>query len=243
MISAGGIDGVVVATPPSEQAKIALAAMQQRLPILLEKPISLAVETANQLTEMADSTGAIVHVDHTDLFNPALRALRDRIASSSEIISLRGAWSNQGPVRSDVRGLWDYGAHAVAVALDLMGTEPEAITAIWVNHVGDKELVEVGFRWGDVTANLTIGNGDAERNRWLEITTGSHRLHYNDIADRKATIDGRAIDYAGPLPLTTVVERFVAAIKRAKPDTDDLLLGAACVRTLAAIQDILETSS
>ena len=242
MLDAGGIDGIVVALPPSMQAKIALAAMRRQLPLLLEKPIALAVEAASELIAVAGSTDALVHVDHTDLFNPALRALRDQIASPSDILSLRGEWSNDGPVRSDVRGLWDYGAHAAAVSLDIMGGEPEEISATWIKKAGDRELAAVELHWGNITADLTFGNGSAGRARWLDIDTGDQRLRYDDITDQKATIDGRPIDYPRAQPLTVAVERFVRAIKHAEPDAADLLLGAASVRTLVAIQGNLETS-
>ena len=243
LFEAGGVDGIILATPPTIQAPIAEAAMRQSLPILFEKPIALTTERANELTELAGSKAAIAHVDHIDLCNPALRALREHIDNPSAISALRGAWSNQGPVRVDVRGLWDYGAHAVAVCLDLMDGEPDRVDGAWLNHTRETELATVRLHWNNVSADLEIGNGGAHRARWLEIDIADHRLRYDDIAHQKAAIDNQEIDYPNTSPLSVAVRRFVAAIQRGEPDLADLQLGAAAVRTLAAVQNVLEASS
>ena len=109
------VDGIIVATPPSMHVTIAETALHHRCPILLEKPVALAVDDADRLVKLAVANAAIVHVDHTDLRNPALNALRHFVESPADIHRLRGAWSNQGPLRADIGGLWDYGAHAIAV--------------------------------------------------------------------------------------------------------------------------------
>lgn len=96
---------------------------------------------------------------------------------------------------------------------------------------------------GEVTAALEIGNAGDRRTRWLEIETETHRLRYDDIADRKALVDDRPIDYPDELPLTIAVERFVAAIRQGVPDTADLELGSAVVRTLSKAQDSLEATT
>ncbi len=237
------VDGVIVATPPSLHATIADAALRRGYALLVEKPIALATDDADRLMKLAAANAAIVHVDHTDLRNPAFTAMRRHIIARSDIRQLRGAWSNQGPVRPDIRGLWDYGAHAIAVCLDLMGTQPDDIAATWVTNSNAGELADIRLSWGEITAALEVGNAGITRNRWLEIDTRAHRLRYDDISDRKARVDGREIAYEESRPLTIAVERFAAAIQRGLPDMTDLELGCATVGTLAAVQDSLEASA
>ena len=139
--------------------------------------------------------------------------------------------------------MWDYGAHAIAVCLDLMGTQPDDIAATWVTNSNAGELADIRLSWGEITAALEVGNAGITRNRWLEIDTRAHRLRYDDISDRKARVDGREIAYEESRPLTIAVERFAAAIQRGLPDMTDLELGCATVGTLAAVQDSLEASA
>ena len=237
------VDGVIVATPPSAHATIAETAMRSQHPILIEKPIALTITDADRLMKTAASGRVIVHVDHTNLYNPALAALRRSVDSPSVIRGLRGAWNNDGPVRESIHGLWDYGAHAVAACLALMNDEPDEIAATFVRRTESAELVDLRLRWGEVTAALEIGNAGDRRTRWLEIETETHRLRYDDITDRKALVDDRPIDYPDELPLTIAVERFVAAIRQGVPDTADLELGSAVVRTLSKAQDSLEATT
>ena len=242
LFDAEEIDGVIIATPPSWHAAIAEAALQRDLPVLLEKPIALTVENADRLIKLAAAKATIIHVDHTDLRNPAFIELRQYLASPTEILGLRGGWSNHGPVRRDIRGLWDYGAHAIAICIDLMGGQPDAIEANWVSWTDQIELAAICLKWGAVTAEIEAGNAGLSRTRWLEIDTTKHRLRYDDIVDPKATVDGQQIPYPEISPLTAAVERFVKAIRRGGADIGDLELGGATVTTLAAVQAALEGS-
>ncbi len=234
------IDGLVFATSPIEQVEIAKAAIHRGLAILLEKPVSLLVDDAAELVRLAQSNAAITHVDHIDLNNPALCAIREHIAIPSDVRGLHGTWSNHGPIRTFMRGLWDYGAHATAVCLDIMGRAPDSLEASWLQHDTNGELARLCLSWSGPTAVLEVGNAASNSNRWLEIRTSRHLLRYDDIADHKAHIDGRAIDHAATRPLTCAVQRFVAAIRRGNSDYRDLELGASVVRTLAAAQRMLE---
>ncbi len=234
------IDGLVFATSPIQQVEIAKAAILRGLAILMEKPVSLLVDDADELVRLAQSNRAITHVDHIDLNNPALCALREHIADPSDVRGLHGTWSNQGPVRTFMRGLWDYGAHATAVCLDIMGRAPDSLEASWVRHGADGELARLRLSWSGPVAVLEVGNAATGSTRCLEIQTSQHLLRYDDLADHKAYVDGREIAHPATRPLTCAVQRFVAAIRRGSNDYRDLELGASVVRTLAAAQRILE---
>ena len=228
------------ATSPLEQIEISKAAIHRGLAILLEKPVSLLVDDADELVRLAQTNDVLTHVDHIDLNNPALCALRDYIGDPSDLRSLHGNWSNQGPVRAFMRGLWDYGAHATAVCLDIMGRAPDSIEASWVAHDADGELARLRLSWSGAVAALEVGNAASSSNRWLEMRTSRHLLRYDDMADHKALVDGRKIAHPATRPLTWAVQRFVAAIRRGSHDYRDLELGASVVRTLATAQRMLE---
>lgn len=69
------IDIVSIATPPAFHAEIACAAMRTDKHVLLEKPIALTAEGAEQILATQKETGKVITVDHMLRYNPIVKAL------------------------------------------------------------------------------------------------------------------------------------------------------------------------
>ena len=239
MLAAGGLDGVIVATPPASHAEIAMAAIERELAVLIEKPLTLDVAEAEALGERSQT--AIAHVDHTDLFNPAWQALRRRLAEIGPIREIDCAWSNRGPVRPDTPGRWDFGPHPLALCIDLFGAEPAGVRARRLADERGAELVEATLQWDrGPRAVVRIGNAGDRRRRRLEARGESGTLIYDDVEADKALLNGSPVAFASETPLAAVLARFAAAIERGRPDRGDIELAIAVVRTLARIDAALE---
>ncbi len=238
MLDAVRLDGVVLAVPPAVQVALASAIVARRLAILLEKPLALALVDAEAVRAAAVRAGVVAHVDHIDLFNPAWQAVRAAAKAGGAVQRIAGTFAGNGPFRT-FAGRWDWGAHAMAVCLDLMGRAPNRVRARRLGVYANGELVEATLDWGAAGAILTFGNGAAATSRWLEVETTAARYRYDDKAAVKATVDGRAIACAATRPLDAALARFVRAIRAGRPDTGDLDLGVAVVRALAGVDDAL----
>ena len=238
MLAAGGLDGVIVATPPASHAKIAAAVLERDLAVLIEKPLTLDLAEAETLGERG--AGAIVHVDHTDLFNPAWQALRRRAAEIGPIREIECACSNRGPHRPDTPGRWDFGPHPLALCIDLLGGVPAAVRARRIVDEGAAELVEATLEWDQgPRATVRMGNADDRKRRRLEARGDSGAFTYDDVAADKARLNGEPVAFAAEAPLAVVVARFAAAIGRGRPDRGDLDLAIEVVRTLERIDAAL----
>ncbi len=66
-----GLDAVIVATPSGLHPEQAMAAMEQGLDVLVEKPLALSLDVARTLTQFAQDAGIILAVTH---FNRLLAA-------------------------------------------------------------------------------------------------------------------------------------------------------------------------
>ena len=69
------VDAVLVATPPADHARIALAALEAGKHVLCEKPLAVDEATATEVVAAARRTGRVLVVDHVLRYNPILRAL------------------------------------------------------------------------------------------------------------------------------------------------------------------------
>ncbi|HLA16826.1 MAG TPA: Gfo/Idh/MocA family oxidoreductase [Candidatus Limnocylindrales bacterium] len=75
MIAESELDAVVVAAPTTAHAAIALAALDRRIAVLMEKPIAATVDEALAILHASRLSGVPVAVGHVERFNPAVREL------------------------------------------------------------------------------------------------------------------------------------------------------------------------
>lgn len=74
-------DGIVVATPADAHAPLAIAALEQAIPVLVEKPVAPDTPTMRHLVEGAAASAAFLLPGHILRFSSAHGQLRDILAS------------------------------------------------------------------------------------------------------------------------------------------------------------------
>jgi predicted dehydrogenase len=243
-VEAGGLDGVILATPPALHHEMAMACVASGLAVLVEKPLTLGGPSARALREAASARGVLVMVDHTHVFSGAFETLKARARRLTPPLRIRSIGGNRGPIRADVDGLWDYGPHDVSLCLDLLGSEPVAVQAQALAAAGDAGG-GIGVRArlefpGDVVAELTFGNGLSEKRRRFEVEGKGGTLLYDDLAEHKLVErDSRGRVTPIPLsptpPLSRAVLAFRDAIVSGCREHPSLPLGVAVVETLERI--------
>jgi predicted dehydrogenase len=74
MLDAVHPEGVIAATPNALHEEVALACMERKIPVLIEKPIAHTIESATRICEAARKSGVPVLVGHHRRHNPLMRA-------------------------------------------------------------------------------------------------------------------------------------------------------------------------
>jgi predicted dehydrogenase len=167
------VDAVAFAVPPHVQAPLAIRAAEAGKHLLLEKPIALSAETADELVAAVEKANVASVVFFTWRFNREIRAwLADEQA--------RGGWSGSGwsggvavwlgtslqpgspfntPWRQEKGALWDLGPHMVAMLWACLG-RVTAVTAI----AGQGDVAHLVLRHeggGSSTVTMTQGAPEA----------------------------------------------------------------------------------
>jgi len=236
------VDAVIVAAPPALHASMALAAIEARKPVLIEKPMTLALVDAQEIEAKARERDAVVMVGHTQLFNAAFRRLKralPEIAPVRRIVSSSGNW---GPFRAELSALWDYAPHDVAMCIDLLEATPVRVSARREVHekveggFGDRYLINLAFP-RNMTAEIRTGNLLRPKRRWLEVQGEKGAVYFDDLAENKLThrIGKKevALTFDAELPLTTQVREFVSAARFGHADATSVQLGREVVEVLA----------
>lgn len=125
------IDAVVVATPVTTHYKIVKDAISFDKHTLVEKPISMHINEAQELIRMAKANQKILMVGHTFKFNPGIRKLKWLIDNNKlgNIYYIYSRRTNLGPLRKDVNAMWDLAPHDISIVSYLLDSQPLDVTA------------------------------------------------------------------------------------------------------------------
>ncbi len=129
VLSDPGVAAVVLATPPATHFSLARGAIEAGKHLWVEKPLALRVEEGAELVELSRSKGTVLFVDHTFLYDPAIRKIRQLI-EGGELGQIRHLYSqrlNLGRIKRDSNVWWNSAPHDVSILLYLLPSAPAAI--------------------------------------------------------------------------------------------------------------------
>ena len=124
-------DGFTVATPANTHFEIAKAIINAGKPILIEKPMTLSVNEAEELVALADKNKINAMVGHVLLFHPAVKKIKSMI-DNGEVGDLQYMYSNRlnlGKVRTEENVFWSLAPHDIAIFQYLTDSIPIKINA------------------------------------------------------------------------------------------------------------------
>lgn len=265
-----GIDAVIISTPASthyEMVKKSLAAGKHTL---VEKPLALDVDEAEELVGLAERAKKVLMVGHTFLYNPAVRKMKEYIDKGvlGKIYYLQAIRTHLGLIRTDVSAIWDLAPHDVSIFSYLLGKEPKKVSAVGMSHL-NPQLQDVAFLnlfYDDnILGNIHISWIDSNKLRQVAVIGSKARVLFDDlnalerlrVFEKGVSIDKpytnfgefqlllRDGDIVSPKldnvePLRNVCLDFIASIQEGRKPLADGQNGLNVVRTLCAIQKSIE---
>lgn len=206
-------DGAVVATEPGRHEALCTHLIGARIPVLVEKPLTLSAAGAERLRGLAQTAGVPAMVDLIYLFSHGYRELKRLLPRIGDLRLIRTTGGNRGPFRAYLSALWDFGPHDIAIALDLAGCDPIRVAASIVDGDARRHVVHVQLTFASgVSADLTFGNLMPERRRSVECEGTLGRLSWVDGSTGELRLDGTPVALSGPAPLDTALREFADCI-------------------------------
>jgi predicted dehydrogenase len=126
-----GLDAVVVSTPPATHYQVAKDCLEHNLNVLVEKPMTLKSEDAEELIELADARGLTLMVGHTFRYNSAIHKMRRFIENKDlgDVYYIDTARLNLGLFNRDSNVIWDLAPHDISILLYLLNEKPISVSA------------------------------------------------------------------------------------------------------------------
>lgn len=262
------IRAIVIATPVRTHYELAKAALEAGKDVFVEKPMTLTSQEAEKLIELAESSGRVLMVGHTFIYNPAVRKIKALIESGElgRIYYITSTRVNLGIHRHDVDVLWDLASHDFSILLYWLDREPEKIWVVAkdfiLNGIPDVAFIQLVYP-EDLIVNIQVG--------WLApakvrnvVIVGSRKMVMYDDTDpyMKVKVFDTGVDFKEPMdygefqltyrtgdvlapkldtrePLRIEMEHFIECVRtRKRPLTD----GYAGLRVVRMLEEAAEAS-
>jgi predicted dehydrogenase len=139
VVNSPEVDLVVVATPSATHYPLAKAAILAGKHVLVMKPMTIRVDHAEELVDLAERQGVMLAVDHTFVYSGAVQHMRQLVTEGTmgEVFYIDSVRINLGLFQSDVNVIWDLAAHDIGI-IDyvLGGSMPSHVSAVGASHAG-----------------------------------------------------------------------------------------------------------
>ncbi|HLK47112.1 MAG TPA: Gfo/Idh/MocA family oxidoreductase [Bryobacteraceae bacterium] len=131
------IDGIVVATPAEQHARMAIAGLEAGKDVFVEKPLALRWQDGFEMTVAARRFNRILMVGHLLIYHPAVVKIKE-LVDAGELGRLEYIYSNRlamGKIRREENALWSFAPHDISVILRLTGSLPVQVSAVGGTYV------------------------------------------------------------------------------------------------------------
>ena len=229
-------DGYIIATPPSTHADLTKKVLSRRKPVLVEKPLALTLEEADQIySEIKKYNGKLI-VGHLLLFHPAIIKMKSMIQNGiiGDIQYMYSNRLNLGLVRKEENVFWSFAPHDIALFQFFSNSFPKDIIssggAFLQKNIHDTTMTYIKYANG-IQGHIYVS--------WLHpfkehrlVIIGSHgTLHFEDSAsskplllyekERNNNLDSlilknklaKKIEYESDPPLFKQIKYFIDIIK------------------------------
>ena len=227
----GLVDAVSIVTPTPSHHAIARFFLEQGIHVLLEKPIAVTLEEAEDLIQIARRQKAVLQIGHIERFNNVIQGVKPMLTNPRFIESLRLApFKMRG---SEVSVILDMMIHDIDIIQSIVQSPIRAIDASGAAVLSpflDIANARIEFNNGCI-ANLTANRINAKISRRLHIF--QHDALFNlDLQHKKLTIQRKGeqemlpgipmmirdkISYPKDDPLREEIAAFLTAIIENKP--------------------------
>lgn len=252
------VDAVSIVVPTPAHFKVSRDFLKHNVDVLIEKPITTAIEEADELIGLAESKGLIIQVGHLERFNPAVIALRDYVKKPMFIESHR--LSTYKERATDVSVVLDLMIHDIDIISNFVRSKIKSIHAAGIpvisGHV-DIANARLEFENGCV-ANVTASRISTRDERKIRLFQKDAYISVDFVNQNITVINKNGDGEIGPIPgmgiksfsftdsdhLWDELASFVkAAISREAPKVTGQMGRNALKTALSIMDQIKKTSS
>ena len=221
-------DGYIVATPAITHYPIGKKLLSKGLNVLLEKPMTLSTEHAQELVEIAKESNARLMVGHVLLFHPAIKKIKE-IVDSGKLGKLYYAYSNRlnfGKVRTEEDVFWSFAPHDISVLNYLIGAPALEIKAKGSKYLQDNvyDVTMAQFTYpNNVHAHIFVSWLHPFKEQRLIVVGEKGMISFEDSSKDKSIIYyDKHVDFVEHQPILLAEPDEIISYEKKLPLTEEL---------------------
>ena len=197
------VQAVAIATPVSTHHALAARCLEAGLHVLVEKPLTSTVQQAQSLVDLAAKHGRVLMVDHTYLFNNAVRKIKELVdrGELGEMYYVDSIRINLGLFQKDINVIWDLAPHDLSIVDYVLGEQARSISAWGCHHAneGIEDIAYVNVDYGDqLLANFHVNWLSPVKVRQMIFAGSKKSLIFNELnATEPVKVYDRGIQLGG----------------------------------------------
>ncbi len=230
-----GLDGVIIATPSTTHAEIALSFIKKGIPTFIEKPMATSLASAQAIQDSAKKYATPVFVGHIQLYNPAFRVVVSSLASIGSITKIEAEGTSNNP-RTDGSVMWDWLPHHLVMAREIMRRMPDSVSVAAEDGKRAEDSARVTFSFGSIPFISRVSWVTEEKRRTFTIYGTKGTLLFDDTANEKVKVvvgGSTTIPvYDAVSPLTAELQAFLGTVRTGTSDRPHIEEGLEVVRLI-----------
>jgi UDP-2-acetamido-3-amino-2,3-dideoxy-glucuronate N-acetyltransferase len=231
------ISGVAIATPAVTHAELVQQALLAGKDVFVEKPLSLSVDEAQKLNDLATNKCRVLMVGHLLWYHPAVLKLK-KLVEDGDLGRIEYIYSNRlnlGKIRREENILWSFAPHDISVILGLVGEMPDAINAQGGNYlhnqIADITVSLLSFPSG-VKAHIFVSWLHPFKEQKLIVVGDRQMAVFDDLeTENKLVLYPHAITWKNHLPIPTKAKAVSVPVKSIEPLREECLHFLQCIET------------
>jgi predicted dehydrogenase len=197
----GDADIVVIATPVKTHFEAAKKALENGKHIWVEKPFTSTSAQAEEIISIADRKNLKIFVDHTFIYNGAVRKMKELVESDElgNVIYFDSERINLGLFQKDVNVIWDLAPHDLSIMNYILPDhEIAAVSANGIaNYNGRENLAHLCIHFKENTfAHFHVNWVSPVKIRRMIVGGDKKMLVYDDMENfEKIKVYNSGVDF------------------------------------------------
>jgi predicted dehydrogenase len=186
ILASRDIGAVAIATPVHTHFDLARRALEAGKHVLVEKPMTMRVDEAEELVALTKRQGLVLMVDHVFIYNPAVVKMKEIVDSGKlgKLMFIDSVRINLGLFQHDVNVVWDLAVHDLSIVDFLVGKLPRSLSAFGTTHTNNdvEDVAYLNLDFGNgLIANFHVNWLSPVKVRHMIIGGSDQSLIYNDV--------------------------------------------------------------
>jgi predicted dehydrogenase len=186
ILSDAAVDAVVIVTPIVTHFSLASEAIRAGKHVLVEKPMTQTASQAQKLVALARKKKKILMVDHTFIYTPAVRYIKQLISRGGlgDIYAIDSVRTNLGLIQTTSNVIYDLAVHDFSIIDNLFGLLPVtlSVTGILQKDIRQETVAHIAATYsGGLFFHAHVSWLSPVKIRRMIFTGTKKMLVYDDI--------------------------------------------------------------